>query len=241
MDNLDNILLAVFCFFSGAVTVGVILYLRNMGKPSASKESPPDPDLVEVARLWRSRKTNRMVVGLDGKNHATVEELSSGQHQRLASAASVLQTWLGESANLPPAPPPAAFTSAVDMPGQPPVSRGMAPPPLVTAMAPPQELKPIAPRPLDAFGRILTPGSGQSAVQFKSIPEQINEILQARLPGSPFESLGLSLGEVPGQGVVVHVGMEQYPGVEAVPDPAVREFIKQAVAEWEARTRGGIR
>jgi len=62
--------------------------------------------------------------------------------------------------------------------------------------------------------------------------------LLARLPGSPFESLDLVLKEVPGQGVVVNVGLEQYSSVDAVPDPAVRDFIKQAIAEWEAKMRG---
>jgi hypothetical protein len=29
--------------------------------------------------------------------------------------------------------------------------------------------------------------------------------------------------------------MDQYDGVDAVPDPDVRDLIREAVAEWEAR------
>ena len=99
----------------------------------------------------------------------------------------------------------------------------------------------MAARPLEALNRALVPNPSQMAVQFKSIAAQINDVLQSRLPGSPYAGQGIALVETPDQGVVVRIGIEEYPGVEAVPDPEIRSFIKAAVAEWEARTRRGIR
>ena len=96
-------------------------------------------------------------------------------------------------------------------------------------------------RPLDAINRAFISVPTQAAPKFKSIAAQINDVLQSRLPGSPFEAVGINLIETPDQGVVVRVGSEEFPGVEAVSDPAVRAFIKAAVAEWEANTRTGIR
>ena len=93
-------------------------------------------------------------------------------------------------------------------------------------------------RPLDALNRAFTSSPPQAVPKFKSIAAQINEVLQTRLPGSPFEALGIALIEMPDQGVVVRVGSRSIAGVEAVPDPAVRAFIKAAVAEWEANTTG---
>jgi hypothetical protein len=104
-----------------------------------------------------------------------------------------------------------------------------------------QELKPVPARPLDALNRVFTSSPAQAAPKFKSIAAQINEILQNRLPGSPYEAVGIDLIETPDQGVVVRVGAEEFPGVEAVSDPGVRAMIKAAVAEWEEKTRGGIR
>ena len=96
MENLDSLLLAVFCFFSGAALVGGVIYMRGRTPKRPDADAQPNPDLVEVAALWRSRKTNRMVVGMDGETHASVRELSASQRQHLTSASTVLQSWLTE-------------------------------------------------------------------------------------------------------------------------------------------------
>jgi hypothetical protein len=38
--------------------------------------------------------------------------------------------------------------------------------------------------------------------------------------------------------MVVMVGLNQYDGVEAVPDEEIRNLIRSAVAEWEERASG---
>jgi hypothetical protein len=233
MENLDVFLLALFCFIMGATLVGAIVYLRSGQKRRPADENSPDPDLVEVAHLWRSRNTNRMIVELDEKNYASASELSVNQQQRLASTASVLQTWLREGA---PSPAPTPEIRTNPSPEASPLANDQ---PTPASLA--QEVKPIAARPLEAFSRVFTTTSTQTAPKFKSIATQINEILQAHLPGSPFEAQGIALVETPNQGVVVRVGSEEYQGVDAVPNPEVRAFIKAAVAEWEGKAREGIR
>ena len=235
MENLDTFLLALFCFVMGATVVGLVVYLRG-GSRNAAEGKTPDPDLVAVARLWRSRKTRRLVVEMDEKTYATASELSSEQQQHLAGSAAVLKSWLleGEPAKepqaatvVPPAPPapPAAVKEQVTVP----------------PIAPPAEIKPVPARPIDALSRTFSSNPLPAVPKFRSIAVQINEVLQKRLPGSPFEAVGIALIEMPDQGVVVRVGAEEYTGVEAVPDPEVRAFIKAAVAAWEANTRTGIR
>ncbi len=236
MENLDVFVLALFCFIMGATLVGLVVYLRGDKTRNAPGDKPSDLDLMEVARLWRSRKTKRLVVELEGKTHASASELSAEQQQHLVSTASVLQTWLaeGEPSKEPPHPvaaQPASLTPPV-------AAKEQAKP---TPAFPAQEVKPVPARPLDALNRAFISGPTQAAPKFKSIAAQINDVLQSRLPGSPFEAVGINLVETPDQGVVVRVGSEEFPGVEAVPDPAVCAFIKAAVAEWEASTRTGIR
>jgi hypothetical protein len=46
---------------------------------------------------------------------------------------------------------------------------------------------------------------------------------------------GVRLLELPNKGMVVMVGLEQYSGVDEVPDDEIRSMIKLAVAEWETR------
>ena len=41
--------------------------------------------------------------------------------------------------------------------------------------------------------------------------------------------------EMPGKEMVVMVGLNQYPGVNEVPDADVRAIIKEAVQQWERR------
>lgn len=69
----------------------------------------------------------------------------------------------------------------------------------------------------------------------KSIAGQIDEILQEMLEESPLNASAIRLLELPGKGMVVMVGLDQYDGVDAVPDPEIRNLIRAAVAEWERR------
>jgi hypothetical protein len=68
-----------------------------------------------------------------------------------------------------------------------------------------------------------------------SIAAQIDEILQDRLEGTPLEGRGIKILELPGQGMVVMVGLDKYTDLEQIADPDVRRVIRDAVAGWEAR------
>jgi hypothetical protein len=41
--------------------------------------------------------------------------------------------------------------------------------------------------------------------------------------------------EFPNKGMVVLIGLDQYEGIDAVPDENIRALLRAAVAEWEAR------
>jgi hypothetical protein len=69
----------------------------------------------------------------------------------------------------------------------------------------------------------------------KSIAAQVDEIVQERLPGSPFYNRAIKLMELPGKGLVVLVDGLQYEGVGEVADPVVQTFLRECVAEWERR------
>jgi hypothetical protein len=68
-----------------------------------------------------------------------------------------------------------------------------------------------------------------------SIASQIDEILQEKLDGTPLEGRGIKIMELPGQGVVVMVGLDKYTDLEQIGDLEVSQAIREAVAEWEAR------
>ncbi len=67
-----------------------------------------------------------------------------------------------------------------------------------------------------------------------SMIEQINKILEDKLASTSSATRGIRLAEGPGGVVRVFIGVVSY-ALDDVPDADVRQLIRQAVAEWEAR------
>jgi hypothetical protein len=89
--------------------------------------------------------------------------------------------------------------------------------------------------PVSVLARALQSEVRNPAPAPKSIAAQIDDILQEVLENSPLESRAIRLLELPTKGMVVMVGLDQYEGVEAVPDDEIKGMIRSAVAEWERR------
>lgn len=67
----------------------------------------------------------------------------------------------------------------------------------------------------------------------KTIIEQINDVLQARLASSSFKERGIALTEGPDGSVIVMDGQLKYEGIDAVPEADIRTLIRESVADWE--------
>ena len=104
--------------------------------------------------------------------------------------------------------------------------------PVEPAAPAPRPAAPVTPVPLKPVKQ-----APPAAPVMKSIIEQINDVLQARLAGSPFKDRGIELVEGPDGSVVVLDGLQRYVGVDSIPDAAVQAFIRKSVAEWEKTTR----
>ncbi len=68
----------------------------------------------------------------------------------------------------------------------------------------------------------------------KSLVDEVNEILEQKLAESGLINRGVRLNEDRDGSVRVYIGLQAYT-LDEVPDPEVREVIRQAVAEWEGR------
>lgn len=104
--------------------------------------------------------------------------------------------------------------------------------PLTTVETPPKKGM------VDLIAGSLQPESRASSAATKSIALQVDEILQERLRGTALESRAVRILELPGKGMVVMVGLEQYASVNDVPDAEIQAALRAAVAEWESQSSG---
>jgi hypothetical protein len=206
-------------------------------EPAPQVEDAERQGLIEVVRFWSDEDGKKVVPEVGGRMIHSLKELDATQRARLTRLMDQLR--LGPTA----ATQEPAATSAPDA-----VTPDRKPPAEAIPSMPPVDVsrvvvEPPAPRPsfsmLSALGRSLQPDIGKAPLAQKSIAAQIDDVLQEMLEGTPLAQKGVRLMELPGKGMVVLVGMEQYPGVNEVPDPDVRQAIRAAVAAWENKVAPG--
>lgn len=233
-----------------ALVVGVVVgfLLGGLSNQSSSANQARKKSLVELARLWRDRPTRKVIVEMNGKLFATPDELRSDQQSALAKALDELQLWLGaddlvaRALTLPAGSPPT--------PAIPPAAPEVHPDPQVVASAitastavqalskPGEpEVKPPSMQIGDILSQVFNPDKTKiDKKPEKSIAGQVDEIIQEKLPGSPYKNRIISVTDLPGRGLLVRVDDLSYEGIADVADADIRQFLRECVSEWEHRS-----
>jgi hypothetical protein len=199
---------------------------RQAEEKQLPKDQPaPEPVTVSVddPGLLRIKNENgTLALDLDG-TRVNALALSPEQRKRLIEMLSVMRPWLEGRSTSAPTP------STTPPPPQP------TPVPVRPASPPAQPISlPAAPR-----GPVMAKEDRPSAPT-GSIVTQIDEILQARLAGTPLEERGVFLAQSPEGGVMVYVGLTKYMGLDDVPDPEIKAAIRAAISEWEDKYTPGL-
>lgn len=239
VDLSTLLIIAVICILIGAAIGSLVASLRG------SKETlviPQDGQVIsepevgtDLLHVWRAPGSGQLLVSVEGRKPVALTSLSELERGRLMNV-------LGEVAR--PLRAAAAEPAAADRPGpEMPASdkpspvlqpKGPARPP----QAPVDPPRPARLGPIDLVARAVRADVPPTGPVSKSIAAQVDEILQEKLEKSQFKERAIRLLELPGKGMVVLVGLDQYDGVDAVPDPEIRGLIRESVAEWERRVAG---
>jgi hypothetical protein len=217
------LVVAVVCIAIGYVAGTLINTSRDDKKNLAEPpELTPDPLIagrLEVARFLRDKPGDPIQVVVEGKLIGNPKTLSSSQRDHLESLVLELRTWLGFS--VAPTQESSSTGSIEASPVQPPAFAPSFDLPVEAALNPGAPALPVTPPFLET----------------KSIVGQIDDILQEHLATSPYANKSIRLIESPNKGVVVVVGLAQYPGIDEVPETGVRTLIREAVSEWELKAK----
>lgn len=227
---------------------------------SAPAAAPVEPGMVEVMRVLRDLADGSLIVEIDGRRYYALKEITDPQVGRrfLGNAQAVAQfAHLGDikvpPEPLPPTPSPPLATSTPSPTASTPSPT--APPP--SPAAPPAQPTPLfeqPPSPAPSKAKAAPPASPpkrgglfggkpaatsdeeeQGYVEPPSIAEQIEEMLQVRLPQHPeFKGRNIHIFPTLDGGLRIYVDAESYDSVGDVSDPAVREFLQGIIREWEA-------
>mgnify|MGYP001396278082 CR=1 FL=1 len=163
---------------------------------------------------------------LEGTRLDNPDVISPEQRQRTVNVVVQMRPWLeGKAAPASAAPIPAAPVPE-PLPQRLPVASPVVQPPAASA-----------PLKIDAFrgfrsllnNDVKAPGEKKTI----SIVTMIDDVLQAKLLGSPLMEKAIRLEEGPLGEVMVCVGSQRYEGVGAVPEGEIRDIIKSAIADWE--------
>ena len=215
-------------------TLGIMFYKpRQEDSQVESERSSSKSDLVEVARLWRVPGERDVFPEVEGQVYKKADDMSDEQWKRLYQSTEDLRRWMkghlhmaDENAAASAAPVPASSKEVVNS-----MSNSNS---INSTSMPANQPSPPSLNPVSILARAVT-ADVNADTPAPSIAAQVDEILQEKLEDSPLKSRGVRLMELPDQGMVVMIGMDQYDGVDAVPDPDVQALIREAVAEWEGR------
>lgn len=218
MDPSTLLIVAIVCIAVGYIAGILIGSMRKseskkqpagegVGNPAATAGSTETPgERVDLAHFYRPAPGGPLSITVGSQSWGDVTQVPDAQRAALDGLLNEFRHWLK------PMEPVEPLSE---------IPAGTVPATPVFIMTPPV---PSA-----------APSYKPPFIEAKTIVAQIDEILQDMLTTGPMAKRNIRLLEMPNQGVVVRVDREQYPGIDAVPDPEIRNLIRQAVSTWEAK------
>lgn len=199
--------------------------------PRGSADSAPPADSVELLRVFRDLSDGTLIVEVDGRRFSSADELAGANlTRRFSKVVKDLAQWVRDAqmrtAQAPPAPPVAPAPT----PGT--AARHSLPDDEMPSMGPGTMFRQMT---RAAMGHKPETPPAEDTPDL-SIPEQIEELLQARLIHMPeFRERTIHVKPSLSGGVRIQVDDTYYEGVGDIADDDVRALLQDVVREWENR------
>ena len=212
-------IIGAICITIGYVFGWLIASMRGPKQNKAedqTKQIEPSETPPSLLKISRDSLSGGLFLILMGKEIRSAQQLTLEERKQIAQLLQETASWLGI-----PTPSVPSVPIAVD-----PV-KGMVPP---VEPARPSVLGGVTSAIADVINPVPAKKEGP-----KSIVQQIDEILQDKLLGTPLENQKVFLVEDSRTGVIVRVGNETYAGIGALPEGEIKNLLKACVQEWERR------
>ena len=198
---------------------------EEMQSAVSAEDAPPRHGLRKSFRFWREEHSKKLVTQIGDELIDFGDDLQEDHRGLLSLLLVDLQAWIGLETQMKAAEEREAAKKVA------PQSMERDDQGAQKSESPNLSINPVKMirKGIEADGKLPADNN------LVSIAAQIDEILQDSLLGSPLADRGIELEDVPGKGMIVHVGLDSYEGVAEVPDPEVQGIIRKAVAEWENR------
>jgi hypothetical protein len=260
--NLTTSIFLIVCALLLGISIGGYIVTLRQGKKNAERDKEsPTSDLI---RLRKDLTSGALEVVIADQAFRSAGEMSAVQRTLAGYALNDLRSWLSpqatssQTAESPAAAAVAAEVATVvateaesstvnvvsEIPSAPQVETLSVPPNSLDQQIDisGEKVETEAPKKrkrgglIGVFTRAISSDVPSIRIVTVSIAVQVNTILQKKLKGTPLESRGICLMELPGQEMVVMIGQDKYDSVNAVPDDEIRGVIQSAVNEWLARS-----
>ncbi len=186
----------------------------------------------EVLRVLRDNLTGRLMLEIAGKRYASLDELSEGEvRQALMTTLHDLETFVGG------APDPSLGQRLAQPVAGAATLQAVAARAAKPAAEKAGEYRPLPPPTMNPFKQmaVLREMAKNPPPPPKSITEQIDDVLQAQIIGTPMIHRGLHVMPGPRGDAIFEADGQSYASVDELPDVEVRDVIRAAIAEWESK------
>ena len=182
------------------------------------QDMPPAPAMPESALVIFEKNAGGLKLKIDEEMVLERADLQPEQRKRLINLVIGLRPWLDTTQKEEAGAPPAVHPASQPLPPKPaPVSSPAVSIPASTDIP-----------------------TGEAEYAKLSMVEQIDRVLQKNLEGHPLKAKGIRVQESISGGVNFYIGLSRYEFIDEIPDQVVREFIQQAISEWENTATPGL-